>query len=216
MIKEYLAVKLVNKDSQIGLSLSCGDYFAIKDQNTIFSEADFLRAYHDTDFVRSLPTAKLVEKLESQPAEDVAQYMQNLLDSIGSTHMNERGRLLYLANELHTPALLSFWTNVLERKPKGLENEATLLDAKEPGVDLLELRNEIYSSLRNLAVFSYKDESALDALTRYAKAPDPNFNNTLFRKEAYYRIREVNATAAARTISELSKSDPLRAAPSHD
>lgn len=176
------------------------------------SEAEFLQLYNDTDFARSMPSAVLVEKLEAQNPEVVAGYLQNLLEKIGSKDLNERGRLMYLANELRSRALIPFWGNVLDRNPKAIDDEAAYLDAKEPNIETMSLRNELATAVRNLGLMAFKDDTALDLLIAYAKKTESSFDNRFQRKEAYYAVKEVNVTAAARLLQSLPKDDPLRAA----
>lgn len=175
------------------------------------SEDEFLQLYRNTDFTQTFATAKLVERLESSWRPEIASYFTRLLDSIGDKDANERGRLIFLANELRSADLLPFWESVLERRPAGFENEAELLRAIEPSLSSMALRNELSTAVRNLGIIAYKDSEALDVLQTYTKNFKPDFENVFIRKDAYYRVREVNPTAAARSLMSLSKNDPLRA-----
>lgn len=176
----------------------------------LMSEADFIRLYRETDFTQSMPTALLVEAVENSWNSETPQFFINLLEGIADTDPNERGRLIFLANELRSPDLTGFWTKVLERSPAAFPNEAELLSAPEPNLSTMSLRNELSTALRNLGVSAFRQESARGTLQKYVRTLDPALNNTIVRKDAYYRLREANPTQAARSLSALAKDDPLR------
>lgn len=182
---------------------------SVKPDNTM-NEEEFIRLFRETDFTQSMPTALLVEAIESSWSSDTPQFFINALESLADSDPNERGRLVFLANELRSPELTGFWSKVLERSPAGFPNEAELLAAREPNLSTMSLRNELSTALRNLGVSAFRQEAARGALQKYVRTVDPTMNNTIVRKDAYYRLREANPTQAARSLSALAKDDPLR------
>lgn len=186
------------------------------DDKPLLNEAEFQETFKNTDFMQSMPTARFVETLETQWRPEMALYFTDLLESIGSSDASERGRVIFLANELRSTDFVPLWTQVLERKIPAFDNEAELIAAKEPNVSTLSLRNELSTAVRNLGLLAYKNPEALNSLQTYVASYRAEFDNALVRKDAYYRIREINPTLAARTISRLSAADPLRKALSLD
>ncbi|RZA19492.1 MAG: hypothetical protein EOP10_19530 [Proteobacteria bacterium] len=186
------------------------------DVKPLLNEAEFQEAFKNTDFMQSVPTLKFVETLESQWQPEMALYFTHLLESIGSSDASERGRVIFLANELRSADFVPLWTQVLERKIPAFDNEGELIAAKEPNVSTMSLRSELATAVRNLGLLAYKDPEALESLKTYVSSYSAEFDNAIVRKDAYYRIREVNPTLAARTLSRLSEADPLRKALSLD
>lgn len=170
----------------------------------------FRQTFAKVDLVAPGQTLWMLQRLSTENRSTTAEHMIRMLDDIGAKDLNERGRLVYLANEIGGQELLPFWKKVLDRSPKADEREGELIGSVEPNEVAFAIRTELSLAIRNLSIVALTSKDALSQLVQYASGSNAEFSNLVQRREAFYRVLDVDPNAATGLVASLPLDDELR------
>lgn len=129
------------------------------------------------------------------------------LERLGTKSLGERDNLVWLANSLQTPELLSFWQDLALRRTPRFEDEAKVRNPQRPNLDSRAIDVEQLQAIRNLGLIG--SDQAVDTLTRIVVKPDVTAHRTLHREQAFRALQQARPTAALGVLSQLSPNDEV-------
>ncbi|MBC7659351.1 MAG: hypothetical protein H7249_06555 [Chitinophagaceae bacterium] len=176
----------------------------------IGSEKDFLALIDEANLTQTITIAQATQRLRTLEPQILAQYFNKALVDLGQTENDRRERLVYLANEVQSDALLPFWKVLLTRKIPRYEDEAKYLTFGEPTEEMQSIHLELLNSVRNLGLIAPRDHQASVLLADVILHPTSPLQDEFIRERAYISLKEADLPTALRVLKTLDGDDALR------